>query len=469
MKINFFLFSFFLIFSNIDAQIKVASALGDNMVLQRNSEVKIWGTSKPDSRLTVSADWNKTQIKTISNSRGEWIVTLKTGEAGGPYLISISDSEQKLKLSNILLGEVWLCSGQSNMEMPMLGIANSPVNNSNEAIFNADNNNIRLFTVKQNDKLTPQDSCQGSWSAATSESVSKFSAVAYYFSLQLYKKLNVPIGIICSSYGGSRIEAWMDSETLAKFPKDVQLKAQNSQIVQHKASVLFNGMIHPLKNCVFKGVLWYQGESNREDYKDYADLMGGMVENWRNTFNNGSFPFYYVQIAPYSYENSSAILNGRFWEEQQKAAGKIQNSGMVSTIDLGEEKNLHPAEKEIIGKRLSYWAVGKTYDVKGIHYKSASFKESLVKDSSMVLIFENETLGFTSYGHDLSNFEIAGEDRIFYPAKAVINTARRITVSAKEVSRPAAVRYCFKNFPQGNGFLYNAAGLPVMPFRTDIW
>ena len=452
----------------LHAQIKIASVLGDNMVLQRNSEVKIWGTSGPKNNINVTVSWDKLKTTTVSNEKGEWLVKVKTTEAGGPYSITISDSKQKVMLKNILLGEVWLCSGQSNMEMPMMGSISTPVNGSNEAILDADNNNIRLFTVKQTTKTTPQDTCVGSWSVANSESVSKFSAIGYFFARQIQQKLKVPVGMICSSSGGSRIEAWMSKDDLSKFPEPLQSSAHDTQD-NRKPSQLYNGMINPIKDYFIKGALWYQGENNRENYQDYAALMGGLVDCWRNAFGIGQFPFYFVQIAPYQYDNSKDILSAKLWDQQLKASLVIPNCGMVCTIDLGEEDDIHPAEKETISKRLSYWAISEAYGMKGIAYKNTYFKKAEVKDTLMIVSFENNAQGITSYGKEITNFEIAGADKVFYPAKAVFKISKVVRVSAPEVKKPVAVRYCYHNFPQGKGFLYNTAGLPIPPFRSDNW
>jgi sialate O-acetylesterase len=460
--------SFLLLTLLVQAQIKVASILGDNMVLQRNSEVKIWGTSEPKSKLIISASWDKLKITATSNDKGEWLVKIKTSEAGGPYSITISDSKQKIVVKNILLGEVWLCSGQSNMEMPMMGYISSPVNGANEALFNADNDNIRLYTVKPTTTTTPQDSCVGNWLVANSESASKFSAVGYFFARQLQQKLKVPVGMICASSGGSRIESWMEKADLIKFPEALLSSSKDDQD-NRKPSQLYNGMIHPIQNYVIKGALWYQGESNRVNYQDYAALMGGLVEGWRNDFAIGQFPFYFVQIAPNAYDNSKDILSPKLWDEQLKASLTIPNSGMVCTVDLGEEDDIHPAEKEMVSKRLSYWAIAETYGIKGIEYKNTYFKKAVAKDETMIVSFENNIQGITSFGKEVTNFEIAGEDRIFYPAKAVFKTSKVVRLSAPEVMKPVAVRYCYHNFPQGKGFLYSTAGLPIPPFRSDNW
>jgi len=451
-----------------NAKIKIGSILGDNMVLQRNTEVSIWGKANTNEKLTLNASWNKDKITTTCNQKGEWLVKIKTTEAGGPYTISISAGKEKVIIKNILLGEVWLCSGQSNMEMVMAGMNDSPINGSNEMLTNADNNNIRLITIKKTSIATPQDTCGGKWDTANAESVSKFSATAYMYGKQLQHKLKVPVGLISSSWGGSRIEAWINKESMANFPEPLAQTTQEKTPAHHKASYLYNGMIAPILNYTIKGAIWYQGESNIGNYKDYAALMAGMVGNWRKDFAVGNFPFYYVEIAPYWYNNSKAINSALLRNEQLKAMSIIPNSGMASTMDIGEERNIHPAEKEMVGKRLAFWALSETYGTKGISYKSPTFKAMVVKDSVALISFDNVANGLSTFGKEVESFEIAGQDSVFYPAKINI-TQRQARVWSPKVKAPIAVRYGFCNFPVTKGFLYNTAGLPVPSFRTDNW
>ena len=419
----------FLFVATVQAKVKVGSVLGDNMVLQRNTEVQIWGTARPGERLSITTGWNDVKKIFKANENGKWLVKVKTTEAGGPYKITVGTSKEKITIKNILLGEVWLCSGQSNMEMPVAGLGGGQLaNGSNELIFDADNDNIRLFNVKKASISTPQDSCVGSWAVASSERVASFSAVGYLFAKKLQQKLKVPIGIICSSWGGSSIEAWMDKETIAQFP--AALKRWEKTQPQTKPSLLYNGMIAPIVNYTIKGALWYQGESNKDFYKDYAALQASMVASWRKDFGVGNFPFYFVQIAPFEYGNSKGIISALLRDEQLKSMALIPNSGMISTFDLGEEKNIHPAEKAIVANRLAYWSLSETYGCKGC-------------------------------------FEVAGADSIFYPAKLIID--KEVKVFSAKVKAPMAVRYGFCNFPKTKGYLYNTAGLPVPSFRTDNW
>jgi len=451
-----------------NAKIKIGSILGDNMVLQRNTEVSIWGKANTNEKLTLNASWNKEKITTTCNQKGEWLVKIKTTEAGGPYTISISAGKEKVIIKNILLGEVWLCSGQSNMEMVMAGMNDSPINGSNEMLTNADNNNIRLITIKKTSIATPQDTCVGKWEIANAQNVLKFSATAYFYGLQLQQKLKIPVGLISSSWGGSRIEAWINKESMSNFPEPLAQTSSEKTPGHHKASHLYNGMIAPITNFAIKGAIWYQGESNIGNYKDYAVLMAGMVTNWRKDFGVGNFPFYYVEIAPYWYNNSKAINSALLRNEQLKAMSLISNSGMASTADIGEEMNIHPAEKETVGKRLAFWALSETYGMKGISFKSPTYKSMEIKDSVALISFDNAANGLSTFGKEVESFEIAGKDSIFYPAKMNI-TKKQARIWSPNVKVPIAVRYGFCNFAKTNGFLYNTAGLPVPTFRTDNW
>ncbi len=456
----------------VQSQIKVAAVLTDNMVLQRNSTVKLWGIANPNEKLIVITSWNNTKTYTHCDKNGKWEIQVKTNEAGGPYTLSIASTKEKVSLKNIMLGEVWICSGQSNMDMPIRGYVNQPINGENDILVEAENKDIRLFTMNYLAKDTQQYTCEGKsggWKIASAASVSEFSAVAYFYARQLYQKLKVPVGVICTSWGGSRIEAWMSKETISNFPEALKQTSDEKSAPHHRASLLYNGMISPILNYTIKGAIWYQGESNRAEYTDYSELMAAMVSNWRKDFGQGDFPFYYVQIAPFSYGDSKATVSACLRDEQVKAMSLIPNSGMVTTIDIGDEKVIHPPEKLTVGKRLAYWALSETYGIKGINFRSPTYKSMSVKDSVAIIEFNDALYGLSSFGKEVECFEIAGADQLFYPAKIKINSEKQVLISAKQVKEPVAVRYGFSNFPQTKGFLYNTAGLPVPSFRTDNW
>jgi sialate O-acetylesterase len=454
------------------AIVKPASIFTDHMVLQQQSNVAIWGWAKPSRTVKISTSWDKKNYTASADATGKFKVKVATPLAGGPFEISFNDGEI-LVLKDILIGEVWFCGGQSNMEMPMKGFKSQPIIGSNEAILKSKNPNIRLYTVPRSSITTKQENSKPSdWKLASPETVANFSATGYYFGQLISQMLNVPIGLINDSYGGSSIEAWMVPEDLSAFP-EVKIPKPTDTIkeVSRTPTTLYNGMLHPVIGYGIKGVIWYQGESNYDRPQQYATLFPTMVSAWRKAWGMGDFPFYYAQIAPYKYsllpENSTGKNNSAYIREVQRNALKtIPNAGMAVLMDIGEEKSIHPANKKQGGERLAYLALAQTYGIKGFGYASPNYESVTIDKDKAVLKFQNVPNGLTSFGKELSLFEIAGADKKFYPAKATI-TGSSVTVSATEVKEPVAVRYAFKDFVVGD--LFGNDGLPVSSFRTDNW
>jgi sialate O-acetylesterase len=455
------------------AAIKPASIFTDHMVLQQKADVAIWGWANAGSAVTLIPSWDKKKYTIKADANGKWKLKIATPKAGGPYEISISDGIA-LILKDILIGEVWFCGGQSNMEMPMKGFKSQPILGSNEAILKSSNSQIRLYTVPRSSITERQDNSKPSdWKLAGPEAVSNFSATAYYFGKLLSEMLNVPVGLINDSYGGSTIEAWMSPELLKSFPEvKIPSKGDTIKEVSRTPTTLYNGMLYPAIGYGIRGAIWYQGESNQTRPDRYGDLFPAMVKEWRNVWGMGEFPFYYAQIAPFKYVKDPATQMGKEFNSafirdvQRKSISKISNSGMAVLMDIGEERNIHPADKEKGGVRLAYLALGNTYGIKGFSYASPDYESMTVKDGSAILKFQNASNGLTSFGKPLSQFEIAGEDKVFYPAKAVLSGSS-VTVSSEAVKAPVAVRYAFKDFVIGD--LYGNEGLPVSSFRTDDW
>jgi sialate O-acetylesterase len=446
-------------------EVKLPSIFGDNMVLQQKTEAAIWGTAASNSTVKIITSWNTKMYTVKAGMDGKWKVKVATPSAGGPYEISISDGKT-LKLKNVLIGEVWVCSGQSNMEMPVKGYFNQPVTFSNDAIATSSNPGIRMFTVDQATSLLPVDDFTGSWKVCEPENVSEFSATGYFFGLYLNIILNVPIGLINSSWGGTRIEPWMSDAGIRKFDF-VPLPDKNQQgtLSPQTPTVLFNAMINPMVGYGIKGAIWYQGESNRNEADKYVSLLPGLVENWRSVWGVGDFSFYYVQIAPFDYGKggiSSAFLR----EAQLKASTAIPGIGMACIMDLGEKDNIHPAGKKTGSERLALLALAKTYGKTGFAFSGPVLKEMTVEGPVVKLTFNHATNGLTSFGKELSCFEVAGANKRFLPAKAFI-TASGITLMCPDVTEPVAVRYAFKDFVVGD--LFNTEGLPASSFRTDNW
>ncbi|MCX2452500.1 sialate O-acetylesterase [Pedobacter sp. PLR] len=455
------------------AEVKPGALFTDHMVLQQQSEVAVWGWAKPESNVSLLSSWNKKKYQVKSDAAGKWKFKIATPVAGGPYEITISDG-QAITLKDVLIGEVWFCGGQSNMEMPMKGFKSQPVLGSNEAILKSSNNQLRLYTVPRSSVTERQDTSKTSaWKIAKPETVANFSATAYHFGKLLSEMLQVPVGLINDSYGGSSIEAWMSPEQLKAFP-EVIIPAKGAVIkeVSRTPTTLYNGMLYPVIGFGIRGAIWYQGESNYERPDRYEELFPAMVKAWRADWGMGEFPFFYAQIAPYNYAqlpvNSTApkYNSALIRDAQRKSLNKITNSGMAVLLDIGEENSIHPANKTAGGTRLAYLALGNTYGIKGFGYASPAYESISIKENKAILKFEGAANGLTSFGKALTLFEVAGADQKFYQAKASISGSS-ITVSAEQVKVPLAVRYAFKDFV--NGELFGNDGLPVSSFRTDNW
>jgi sialate O-acetylesterase len=459
----------------LSAKIILPSFFGDNMVLQQKTEAAIWGWAKPNSSVQLTSSWNKKKYSVTADAAGKWKLKISTPDAGGPYQITISDGEA-ITLKNILIGEVWLCSGQSNMAMPMKGFPDQPVLNSNDAIFNSANDQLRLYTVPTSLKTIPQDSTKNaSWKIATPETVSNFSAAAYHFGSLLQQQLKVPIGLMNISYSGSAAEAWMNAEALKEFPElIIPTVADSAKVNNHTPTTIYNAMLKPFIGYAIKGCIWYQGESNNGRSDQYEKLFPAMVKEWRSEFGIGDFAFYFAQIAPYNYfQNMNATtspdrkLNSAYLRDaQRKAVDKISNSGMVVLMDKGIELGIHPPDKEIVGKRFAYLAFGNTYQLKGFAYQSPTFDSLRVNGNTATIKFRNVPNGLTAYGKTLTQFEIAGADKVFRPATANIRNGT-IVLSSPSVTAPVAVRYAFKDFIVGE--LFSTEGFPISSFRTDDW
>lgn len=452
--------------NNAFAKVKLSSILGDSMVLQQCGTVKLNGMSNPNTEIKITASWDNKVVRTKSNINGQWQAEIKTLSAGGPYKITFDDGD-KLILEDVYLGEVWLCSGQSNMAMPLKGKIGQPILESNEVIANAvPDIPIRMFTVKPNPTIEKVDTVKGKWLVNSPQNVADFSAVAYFYGLRLYKTLGVPIGLINTSWGGSNIESWMPYDSL-KQDSSISFKHLKSNVIpknpQHKASLLYNGMIYPLRNVSIKGIIWYQGESNVARYYKYINQQKAFVSHLRMLFRDKSLPFYYVQIAPHGNKKNNNLPYMR--EAQMKSEFLIPNSGMAVILDSGEKDCIHPASKRVVGDRLAYLALLNDYGMKGLSAYPPVYKKKEIKDNKIILYFDRAEMGLTSFGKELNYFEIAGEDKVFYKAKTRIEGSK-VIVWSEEVQKPLEARYAFHNFVVGD--LFGISGLPVSSFRTDL-
>ncbi len=453
--------------TGINAKVTLPKMFSDGMVMQRETNANLWGTAEASATVKITTSWNGKTYETKAGTDGKWKTAIATPEAGGPYSITLTDGEQTV-LDNILIGELWLCSGQSNMEMPMKGFKNQPVENAVEDILHSADKELRLFTVKRNSRFAPVDTVSGKWSEASPASVREFSATAYHFGRELRRILGVPVGLIVTSWGGSACEAWMRADWLKAFP-DAKIPASEDDIKSKNRTptVLYNGMLHPLIGITMRGVIWYQGEDNVPRYKTYADMLSTMVRGWRAEWGQGDFPFYFCQIAPYDYSLIDWTTNSALLREQQsKAELMIPNSGMAVLMDAGLEYGIHPRKKHLAGMRLALLALKKTYGVEGITAESPYFRDVTFQNDTAVVRFNRADMWvYGSNGLKSDLFEVAGEDRVFHPAKAWIERSK-VYVKSDAVKHPVAVRYAFKDWVCGD--LY-CDGLPVSSFRTDDW
>ena len=466
-----YLFVFLLSFSS-SAQIELSNLFSDNMVLQQESHVNIWGKAKKNQELIIYTSWSGKIIRTIVKDDGSWEVKIKTPSAGGPYNIQVTCDGETKTINNVLIGEVWLASGQSNMEMTLSGNNREPVNGSLDAIANSNNTKIRFFNVKVKVSEERINDIEGEWFEANFKNTPNFSAVAYSFAKYLNQVLDIPFGIINSPKDGSVAEAWISPDVLKKITTNKELSYYAKQ-PHNNPSVLFNGMINAIIPFTIKGVIWYQGEGNSGRYQNYMKLMNGLIKNWRDEWGLGDFPFYFVQLAPNgSLGQGNGTSQAFLREAQLRTMLSVENTGMAVTLDIGSTITNHPPEKLLIGKRLAYWALAKNYGFNSLPYSGPVYESMKVKNNKVYVNFKFAKNGVTSYGKPLSGFEIAGEDKIFYSADALIDphwsagweNRSVLTLSNKNVPNPLYIRYGWKNYIEGA--LYNVEGLPASSFRS---
>lgn len=440
-------------------QLHLPSVFSDHMVLQQQSSVPVWGWAEAGTTVKIVGSWmSKDTICAKVDDCGHWIARVPTTRYGGPYTLQIL-SNNKIELKDIMLGEVWLCSGQSNMEWS----PNNGIQNQQEEIEAAHHPDIRFFSLSKQGSKYLQEDCHGQWEKCTPEVMKRRSAIAYFFGKQLQKELDVPIGLIVSAWGGTPAEVWTPRDTIMKY-KEIA----NAVIYKTypwwpiEPGVLYNSMIHPLMPYDIAGAIWYQGESNRDNPSSYSILMEKLIESWRKGFDK-DFPFYIVQIAPFNYgsvANGPALIR----EAQEQVVRKVPNTGLVVTADVGDAQNIHPARKAEVGIRLANLALGRKYKVLEHGYEHPFFTQVSVEKGKAILSFSHAAAGLVCPDKEVRGVMIAGKDGHFIPANTRIKGSRLI-VSSPKVKHPVSIRYCFDDATIGN--LFNREGLPVAPFRTD--
>ncbi len=496
------------------ANVQLPNIFGDNMVLQRDRAIPIWGKADPGEKITVAldvtvtprADGKKTARRTGKATAGKdglWMVKLGKLPAGGPYQMTVT-GKNTLNFVNVLVGEVWVCSGQSNMNFRMDGIPGI----KNE-VGAANYPDIRYFTVDMVSRETPQFDFPGAkpkWVECSPETAGTFSAVAYYFGKEIRGAVGVPVGLVHSSWGGALAEDWTTMKTLRSNPKlrpivenldrlkaeypqakaDYQRRTEEMQKAQKEGrtalyplpprapgerdwpSGLYNAMLHPMIPYGIRGVIWYQGESNSVRAEQYRTLFPAMIKDWRNAWGQGDFPFIFVQIANWKTDTIPVEATWGSWPELREAqfmALKVKNTAMAVTVDVGDSTNIHPADKQSVGRRLALGALRVAYG-RSVEWSGPLYK-SMRRDSEKIrLKFDHTAKGLVAKGGALTGFTVAGEDRAFYPASAFIE-GDEVVVRSDRVAEPVAARYGWSDNPYCN--LYNSERLPASPFRTDSW
>lgn len=458
----------------VHAKVKLPHVLSDGMVLQQESDVRLWGWSSAGAVVRVRVSWTSSTISTQADAHGEWNVKVRMPKASYTPLSVTFDDGEPVTVSNILAGEVWVCAGQSNMEMPLKGFDDCPIEGYSEAIKGANRlKGIRFVKIPAIMSEKPLEDTECCWKDINMRTADECSAVGYFFARTLNEALDIPVGLILANKGGTRVESWLNKENLMRWTNE---PTDSGKIVrQHsqewlRAMLWGNGTFRPIQKCTVKGILYYQGCSNvGAGSEHYAQRLRVLVNQWRNGFENLRLPFYFVQIAPYEYGDANTTDAAYLREQQMDALELIPNSSLVCTNDLvspRELKEIHPAQKQQIGERLAFTALARDYGFDNLMYQSASFNRLTIQGDTCLVQLKNTYRGIW---HDLDyeGFEVAGADRTFHPAVARYKGNDCFEVRSDKVPNPQAVRYCYKNFQLGN--VKNKAGLPLFPFRTDRW
>ncbi|MCG3160050.1 MAG: hypothetical protein JMDDDDMK_01082 [Acidobacteria bacterium] len=470
------------------ADVKLPALISDGMVLQQGMDAPLWGWAEDGESVTV--EFQNQKVTAITKD-GKWMVRLKSLKAGGPFTLTVS-GKNKIELKDVLVGEVWICGGQSNMAWRL-----NQTDNAEAEIASAKYPMIRLFTVPRLEVDAPVTDVKAGWKEASPETVATFSAVGYYFGRDLHKARNVPIGLINNAVGGSPAESWTSAgalngdaeykqfaaeypkrmeryeQAMAKYREDAEkAKAENKPAPRSPGrpwmpSGLYNGMLAPLAPYAIKGAIWYQGESNATRAYQYRRLFPTMIGNWRALWGQGDFPFLFVQLAAFGPNGQK--LGESDWAELREAQlmtlSASPKTGMALAIDVGTYDDIHPRNKQPVGARLALAARAVAYGEKIVH-SGPVYKSMKIEGDKVSLSFNHTGGGLEARGGELKGFIIAGEDKVWREAKAEIK-GKRVIVHSPEVSKPMAVRYGWMKFPTCN--LYNKEGLPATPFRTDDW
>lgn len=456
--------------------LELPEQLRDHAVLQQLSDAKLWGWAAPGATVTVTPSWSNETVEAKADDGGRWTVRVAT-PAGSydPYTITFTEGNEKITISDILIGEVWLAAGQSNMEMPMIGFNSQPVEGAGPDIARSGRlrDRVRMAYIIRDEQYEPQERIGGEWKVASPENTPWFSAQGFYFARELNELIDLPVGIICVSYGGTQVEGWIPRDILERLGYDYEaMKAEKDRLPAFRYSTKYTTMMNPLIGYTIKGFLWNQGESNTGNPDNYCQLLKEMVARWRSDWGDtdNSLPFYQTENPGFSWGEADGIKAAVVREQQNMAAKEIPNSGITCTTDLTyphETNVIHGCMKREIGERMAWQVAERQYGIKDMPWRSPEF-QSMKKcdDGSVRLTFNNIARGLTPNIGNVEGFEVAAEDGKFHKANARVDwDTYEVVVSSPEVNEIKDVRYCFKNFSPGT--LKNSYGMPVIPFRTD--
>lgn len=462
-------------FIGTQAKVRLPHILGDNMVIQQNTDVRLWGTARPGATVKVAVSWGADPYQAAADRQGKWQLKVKSPAADGRRLsISFDDGDGAVTLKNVMAGEVWVCAGQSNMEMPIKGFEECPVEGYNEIVAGARADSLIHFVkIPSVMSMKPLEDANCEWKQCSPSTVGDASATGYFFARMVTRATGVPVGLVMANKGGSRVESWLNEANLKKYtdePTDTAGIVKQFDGDYKRTLVWGNGTFNPILNYTVKGILFYQGCSNvGAPGNQYSDRVALLARQWREAFGEGDIPFYIVEIAPYESGNVNGTWSAKLREQQLRASRIIPNSGFVSTNDCVypyETTQIHPTQKRPVGERLAWQALNKTYGMKEILCESPSYKSMTVSNDTCYIELDNTYGGLNRY-YGMEGFEVAGADKVFHKATGWFVKGRGIAVVSPEVKAPVAVRYCFRNFQLGN--VANMGGLPLIPFRTDDW
>ncbi|TDT40463.1 sialate O-acetylesterase [Maribacter spongiicola] len=440
------------------AEITLPKIFSNEMVLQRESDVLLYGWADPNEEFTIYTSWNDEAVAVKTGNDAKWEMNVKTPIAGGPFQLTFKGSKNEITLKNVLIGEVWLCSGQSNMEWS----ANSKIANRDFEVENANYPNIRLFTVAKRTADYPQEDTAGTWVACSPETMQDFSAVAYFFARKVQEELNIPVGLIDNAWGASSAEVWTPASVFKAYPGLVEAhkKVEPNKWVTVEKSTLYNGMIAPLTKFKIAGTLWCQGEANTVNAESYQKLFSEMITSWRTEWNN-DFPFYYVQIAPFKYDQEFA---GGMVRDQQRRTLALKNTGMAMTSDICTTENIHPLNKQDVGLRLANIALKNHYGLLADQEVYGPLYESFEVEGNQLKVKFTHADGLYNKGKKITLFEVSNAAGEWFSAKAKLKN-NEVVVSSKEVKNPTGVRYAFNSTDIGT--LFNKEGLPASTFISE--